>query len=170
LAGVVQRAAFVKIVDDSVELFEAWNQLGSLLRRQFRGAHGPYLATRRETRRPGGPAPREADRGRRIKTSGQARPALRQKRAWGGRADKIKGGAAADALKGSGGRDKVRGNGGPDAIDGGKRNDRLRGGKGDDAITDHRGRNRISCGGGVDTVVTNQKSVVRNGCENVTRS
>ena len=59
---------------------------------------------------------------------------------------------------------------GPDDLIKGQANDDLLvGGPGDDRIRDLRGRNRISCGPGLDRVVTNKQSEVAANCEQVTR-
>jgi hypothetical protein len=50
-----------------------------------------------------------------------------------------------------------------------KGNDKLRGRGGADRIADLRDHNRISCGPGFDTVVTNEQSKVAANCEKVTR-
>ncbi|MGH2963924.1 MAG: calcium-binding protein [Solirubrobacterales bacterium] len=74
-----------------------------------------------------------------------------------------------DCLFGQRGPDSLYGGPGTDLLMGGPWRDRLRGGKAGDFIHDTDGRNRISCGKGIDRVVTNARSKVAANCEHVTR-
>ncbi|MGH2966142.1 MAG: calcium-binding protein [Solirubrobacterales bacterium] len=101
---------------------------------------------------------------------------------WGTRhSDLLVGGGGHDVLYGKGngkrrdclfgqrGPDSLYGGPGTDLLMGGPWRDRLRGGKAGDFIRDTDGRNRISCGKGIDRVVTNAKSEVAANCEHVRR-
>jgi hypothetical protein len=84
-------------------------------------------------------------------------------------ADEISGGSGYDHIFGGRGPDVLNGDPGGDWIRGGRGKDTIRGGKKYDHIIDTDGRNRITCGGGPDTIVTNQRSKVAPNCEHVTR-
>jgi hypothetical protein len=84
-------------------------------------------------------------------------------------ADSISGDSGYDYILGGRGADELNGGPGGDRIRGGRGNDTIRGSKKHDHIVDTDGRNRISCGGGRDKVVTNQRSHVAPSCEKVTR-
>ncbi len=92
--------------------------------------------------------------------------------------DTIDGDSGRDCLYGQKGDDRVKGGRGADLIKGGKAADRLggqvgndviRGNKGNDRLVDRRGRNRLYCGPGIDTAITNSRSFVARDCENVRR-
>jgi Ca2+-binding RTX toxin-like protein len=100
----------------------------------------------------------------------------------GDQSDALNGGADDDRLQGDRGTDQILGRGGRDLIRGGRGSDRYKGvsghrgrfvaainaGSGRDLVVDTKGHNDISCGKGIDKVVTNTKSRVKN-CEHVTR-
>ena len=74
-----------------------------------------------------------------------------------------------DCLFGQKGPDSLHGGPGYDLLMGGPWRDRLSSGRGGDFIRDTDARNRISCGKGIDRVVTNAKSKVAANCEHVIR-
>ena len=104
------------------------------------------------------------------------------------------GGAGDDVLAAEAGNDRLRGDAGRDRLDGGAGNDTLAGGGASDRLTDRRGtdgfgragndridardsspidrrgRDRMTCGGGRDTVLADQRDIVQRDCETVRRS
>ncbi len=86
------------------------------------------------------------------------------------KADTLVGTPGSDRIFGYGGDDVLRGLAGDDVLDGGRGRDVLSGGPGNDLVRARDGtRDRILCGGGVDTVVADARDVPHRDCETVLR-
>jgi len=95
------------------------------------------------------------------------------------KADVLRGTAASDRLLGKAGNDKILGKGGDDCLLGGAGNDRIKGGPGADRISGGTGKDtirskdgikdRVVCGAGRDTVISDRKDTVARSCERIRR-
>lgn len=82
--------------------------------------------------------------------------------------NELVGGAGDDSISGGGGNDGLSGGAGRDAIDGGSGRDDLVGGSGADTFNSRDGlTDRVECGGGTDSVQSEQRDDVAGDCENV---
>ena len=78
-----------------------------------------------------------------------------------GRADTIRGGPGDDTINGLRGEDHIYGGTGKDAISGGPQDDIVSGGPGDDTVfAQDVSTDRVSCGRGRDTVITDGKDLI----------
>lgn len=85
--------------------------------------------------------------------------------------DVLDGGDGNDDLRGDEGNDTLSGGGGNDTLQGGSGVDSMDGGEGDDIVNAPDGSaDRITCGGGTDTVRADTVDEVAADCENVQRS
>lgn len=84
--------------------------------------------------------------------------------------DKLSGGAGRDTLSGGSGNDNLSGGSGNDTLSGGAGTNRYSGGAGRDTIRARNDRReRITCGGGRDTVIADRNDRVARDCERVRR-
>jgi hypothetical protein len=88
-----------------------------------------------------------------------------------GRGDVLSGTPRADSILGRAGNDRLTGGRGADFLNGGAGRDAVSGGEGNDRITVEydSARDRVACGGGVDTVTADLTDAVTSDCELVSR-